>query len=358
VDFHKGGINISVSTTQAVKNEARRLGFALAGVTTPEPPPHVSAYEAWLKLGRHGSMNYLAGERAQTCRRDPQLIMPECRSILVLGVPYPDPKIVKIDQEKSPTGRVAAYAWGEDYHRVLPERLKALALFIEQLVGKQVAQRWYTDTGPILERDLAQRAGLGWIGKNTCLINPKSGSYFLLAEILTGIELESDRPFTADRCGTCRRCIEACPTGCILPNRTLDACRCIAYLTIENKAEIPSDLRTQMGNWVFGCDVCQMVCPWNRFMAEEHDLSFAAYPGHASADLVSDLLLTPQEFNRKFKDSPVRRTRRSGYLRNVAVALGNSKDPVGIPALEKAIIDSKTLIREHAVWALNQIENK
>jgi epoxyqueuosine reductase len=347
-----------VSITQAVKDEARRLGFALAGVTTPEPPPHVSAYENWLMLGRHGSMDYLADERARTRRRDPRLILPECRSILMLGVRYPDPKTAKPDQENGLTGRVAAYAWGRDYHLVLPERLQALATFTEQLVGNPVPQRWYTDTGPILERDLAQRAGLGWVGKNTCLINPKTGSYFLLAEILLGVDLEPDPPFSADRCGTCRRCIEACPTGCILPNRTLDSRRCISYLTIENKGEIPSDLRLQMGNWAFGCDVCQMVCPWNRFTVKEHDQSLAPYPGLMNPDLRADLMLTSQEFNRKFKDSPVQRARRRGYLRNVAVALGNSGNPAGIPTLEGALQDDEPLVRQHAAWALKRIRKR
>ena len=285
-------------------------------------------------------MDYLASERARTCRRDPHLILPECRSILILGVRYPDPKTAKFEEKAGPTGRVAAYAWGRDYHLVLPQRLKALVGFIEQKVGAPVSHRWYTDTGPILERDLAQRAGLGWIGKNTCLINPKLGSYFLLAEILLGIDLEPDPPFTADRCGTCTRCIEACPTHCILPDRTLDARRCISYLTIENKGEIPSDLRPQMGNWTFGCDVCQLVCPWNRFASKEYDQSFTPYPGLPNPDLIADLMLTPQEFNQKFKDNPVQRARRAGYLRNTAIALGNSGSTAGIPALEDALQDA------------------
>jgi epoxyqueuosine reductase len=345
-----------VSIVQAVKNEARRLGFALVGVTTPDPPPHFSAYENWLRLGRHGSMDYLANQRARSCRRDPHMLLPGCRSILLLGMRHPDPKTARPDEGTGPRGQVAAYARGRDYHLVFPERLKALSGFIEQLAGTPLPQRWYTDTGPILERDLAQRAGLGWIGKNTCLINPKAGSYFLLAEILLGIELEPDLPFTADRCGTCSRCIEACPTGCILPDRTLDARRCISYLTIENKGEIPSNLRPQMGNWIFGCDVCQVVCPWNRFAANEYDQNLAAYPGRPGADLSTDLLLTAHEFNQKFKDSPVQRARRRGYLRNVAVALGNSGNSAGIPALEKARQDDEPLVRQHASWALEQID--
>lgn len=300
-------------------------------------------------------MDYLANEHARMCRRDPRLILPECRSILMLGMYYhgPDPSMPA--GETGLHGQVAAYASGRDYHKIFPERLKELASFIQNLAGHAFQQRWYTDTGPVMERDLAQRAGLGWIGKNTCLINPKSGSYFLLAEILLGIDLEPDQPFTADRCGTCTRCIEACPTCCILPDRTVDARRCIAYLTIENKGEIPPDLRPKMGKWAFGCDICQMVCPWNRYKAKEYDPSLAAYPGVMSPDLSAELMLTPGGFNQKFKNSPVQRARRRGYLRNAAVALGNTRNPAGIPALEEALQDEEPLIRSHAEWALNQI---
>jgi epoxyqueuosine reductase len=344
-----------VNIVQAIKDEARRLGFVLAGITTPEPTPHVKAYENWLTLGRHGSMHYLASERAQMRRRDPQMILPECRSILSLGARYADPKTAELEQGNSLNGRVAAYAWGQDYHIIIPERLEALCAYIERLAGKPIPHRWYTDTGPLLERDLAQRAGLGWIGKNTCLINPKLGSYFILAEILLGIDLEPDPPFTADRCGTCRRCIEACPTGCILPDRTLDARRCIAYLTIENKGEIPPDIRPYMGNWVFGCDVCQMVCPWNRFATRENTAMFMPYPGVSKLDLGAELRLTPSRFNQKFKNSPIQRARRRGYLRNVSVALGNSGNPAGAPSLEEALQDDEPLVRNHADWALKQI---
>jgi epoxyqueuosine reductase len=346
-----------VSFAKSIKNEARRLGFTLAGVTSPDPPPHYSAYENWLKLGRHGSMDYMAGERAQARRSDPRMILPECRSILMLAVRYPDPKTAKAAQETDLSGRVAAYAWGRDYHLVLPDRLKALSEFIDRQVGNPIPQRWYTDTGPILERDLAQRAGLGWIGKNTCLIHPTAGSYFLLAEILLAIQLEPDLPFTADRCGTCTRCIEACPTGCIQPDRTLDARRCISTLTIENKAEIPDELRPQMGNWVFGCDICQMVCPWNRFTADEYDQGLAPDPKMAHPDLRTEMLLTPQEFNRKFQASPIRRARHPGYLRNVAVAIGNSGNPAFLPALKEARQDGDPLVRSHADWAIKQISD-
>ena len=213
--------------------------------------------------------------------------------------------------------------------------------------------RWYTDSGPLLERDLAQRAGLGWIGKNTCLINPQQGSYFFLAELLLGVALQPDPPFTQDRCGACTRCIDACPTGCIRPDRTLDARRCISYLTIELKGEIPEELRPRLGNWVFGCDVCQQVCPWNRFAPEQGDPAFAPRPGIPAPELVAELALTAEEFKRKFTGSPVLRAKRRGYLRNVAVALGNQGDPAALPALERAAAeDPEPLVREHAAWAV------
>jgi epoxyqueuosine reductase len=341
-----------MSLTDTIKDEARRLGFSLVGATTSEPPPHWPVYERWLSMGRHGSMDYLADRR----RADPRRVLPECRSILILAMSYPDPGSYAETEGLGLAGRVAAYAWGRDYHLVLPERLKTLASFIENQFGSPVPHRWYTDTGPILERDLAQRAGLGWIGKNTCLINPKIGSFFLLAEILLGIELEPDMPFSADRCGGCTRCITTCPTGCILPDRTIDCQRCLSYLTIENKNEIPPDLRPQLGNQVFGCDICQQVCPWNRFANQEHDPAFNARPGLPNPDLIAELALGPKEFNRKFKDSPVLRSKRRGYLRNVAVVLGNSGDPAALPALERAFHDKEPLIREHAGWSLEQIQ--
>ena len=353
-----------MTLTQVVKDEAFRLGFTLAGVTTPEPPPHLSAYENWLAMGRHASMTYLADPR----RRDPRQLLPECKSILVLAMRYPDSLTAPhpnlslggsptgvLREEAGGEGRLASYAWGRDYHQVIPERLATLVRFIGQQVGSPVASRGYTDTGPLLERELAQRAGLGWIGKNTCLIHPKIGSYFFLAEVLLGIQLEADPPFTADRCGDCTRCIEACPTSCLLPDRTMDARRCISYLTIENKGEIPPELRPLTGTWVFGCDVCQQVCPWNQRLVPSPEPAFASLEGVPASDLVAELALTPQAFNRKFKGSPVQRARRRGYLRNVAVALGNSGDATALPALEKALEDTEPLVRQHAAWARNWI---
>jgi epoxyqueuosine reductase len=256
-------------------------------------------------------------------------------------------------------GRIAAYAWGDDYHLVLPRRLHALVNFIEHRVGHPVANRCYTDTGPLLERDLAQRAGLGWIGKNTCLINPKHGSYFLLAEILLGLPLRPDRPFVSDQCGTCTRCIQACPTDCILPDRTLDAGRCISYLTIENKNEIPTDLRSPTGDWLFGCDICQMVCPWNlRFASSRGDPALALREDLAVPVLAREILLTQDEFSRKFRNSPIKRAKRGGYVRNAASALGNRGNDGDVRALAEVTQDADPLVREHAAWAIEQIRSR
>lgn len=333
---------------ERIKAKAHQLGFILAGVTTPEPPPHLSTFEHWLAQGRHGTMGYLATERARARRADPRQILPECKSILVLGTPYSPSK----EEGSGDRGNIASYAWGEDYHDILPERMKELVHFLEKQVGHTVANRWYTDTGPILERDLAQRAGIGWIGKNTCLIHPKKGSYFLLSEILLDLALEPDPPFVTDHCGTCTRCIDACPTDCILPDRTIDATRCISYLTIELKDDIPVELRDKTGNWVFGCDICQRVCPWNRF-AEAGDPAFGeSSPAHA---LQEEMSISPQEFSQRFKGSPIKRAKRRGYLRNVAVALGNTGDVHALPVLQNALTDEEPLVREHARWAIEKI---
>jgi len=361
-----------MNLAQALKNEALRLGFDLVGITTPEPPPHLSVYQRWIAAGLNGEMNYLASDRAYSRRADPRSIVPDCQTILVLGLRYPDAaaqlvgegstadkfaygKIApgnltsgKISERNLATGKISAYACGPDYHDLFPPRLQALTAFLESQVGHPIPNRWYTDTGPLLERDLAQRAGLGWIGKNTCLIAPGLGSYFLLAEILLAIELEPDPPFLPDRCGTCTRCLAACPTGCILPDRTIDARRCISYLTVELKSAIPPDLRSLMGEWVFGCDVCQQVCPWNQ---SKQYPQFGVIP-----DLQSELKLTPEEFNRRFRGTPLRRAKRRGYLRNVAVVLGNSRDLNAVPALAQTLqYDPDPLVREHAAWALGQI---
>jgi epoxyqueuosine reductase len=343
---------------QRIKDKARQLGFILAGVTLPEPPPHLNTFEHWLAQGHHGAMHYLAAEKARAHRADPKQILPECKSILVMATPYQPHRWLSSDTESVTYRnheRIASYARGEDYHTVLPVRMEELVRFIEEQVEGPVKSRWYTDTGPILERDLAQRAGLGWVGKNSCLIHPKQGSYFFLSEIFLDLALEPDMPFVTDHCGTCTRCITACPTDCILPNRTLDATRCISYLTIELKDDIPLELREKVGGWVFGCDICQMVCPWNRF-APEGDSAFV--DDEPLPPLTGELTLTPESFNRRFKRTPVSRAKRRGYLRNVAVALGNTGGMHALPVLQNALNDDEPIVREHAQWAIETISKK
>ncbi len=350
-----------MNLTHAIKEQAYRIGFSLVGVTTCDLLSHGHVFEAWLEQGRHGEMTYLNTPRSRQCRAHPNQVFPECRSVIVLGAPYPAPLLMNTNGKSDglPRGRIAAYAWGEDYHDALPKRLQTLVRFIEVQVGHFIPNRWYTDTGPLLERELAQRGGLGWIGKNTCLINPDKGSYFLLAEILLGMELEPDQPFTADRCGTCRRCITACPTACILPDRTLDARRCISYLTIELKGAIPAELRPLMDGWVFGCDVCQQVCPWNRFAAPKVSPAFDQPLARLGPALLEELALSPNEFNQKYRHSPLRRAKHRGYLRNIAVALGNLHSSEAVAPLAQALVfDGEPLLRAHAAWALGQIGNK
>lgn len=291
-------------------------------------------------------MGYLSNDSARTKRAVPLLIFPSARSLLLVGLPYAKPQTSAGNGE----GRVAAYAWGADYHDVIP-------VLLEQVLSAFFAKaqyRIYTDTGPILERDFAMQAGLGWIGKNTCLIHPRLGSYFLLGTVFLEAELEPDQPFPSDHCGTCRRCIEACPTGCILPDRTIDANRCISYLTIENKGPIPAELRSQMGQWIFGCDICQTVCPWNSRPPSAPAAELGAAP--PEIHLIDELSLSAQEFNCKFRGTPLTRARRRGYLRNVCVALGNRAEPAAIPALAQTLAnDPEPLVRGHAAWALGQI---
>ncbi len=443
---------MDATITQAVKAEARRLGFELVGVTTAHPPAHFEVFERWLARGAHGEMAYLATERSLARRRDPRLILDGCQAIIVVGMRYMAAEPAGwthrelrhmaaapagwthrelrhmaaepagwthrelrhmaaepagwthrelrhmaaapagwthrstatgpggADAEPLPSpplkgegvdcyageGAIAAYAWGEDYHTVMAERMEALAAFVGERAGRPVRYKVYTDTGPLLERELAQRAGLGWIGKNTCLINPQAGSYFFLGEMLLDVSLEPDAPFVFDRCGSCTRCLEACPTGCIQPDRTIDAKRCISYLTIELKGAIPVDLRKQMGNWIFGCDVCQQVCPWNLRHAADGEWEAGAAEayrpreGSAYPRLEEELGMTEDEFRRKFKGSPVKRAKRRGYLRNVATAMANAGADMDagqrervVEALKRCLEDeAEALVRMHAAWAL------
>jgi epoxyqueuosine reductase len=340
--------------TQKIKDKAIELGFPLVGVTTADPPEHFDFFLNWLDSGFNASMAWMGTERSRERRADPRKILPDCQSILVLGCPYPVPK------GNVRGGNIASYALNQDYHKVIEVRLQKLMETIEEFVGKTVSNRWYVDTGPILERELAMRAGLGWIGKNTSLINKDNGSYFFLSEILLGVELISDAPIIENFCGDCTRCLDTCPTGALIEPYTLDANRCISYLTIEHRKEISDDLKIQMGDWIFGCDICQIVCPWNKPGKQSPTILDALNPREdlLEIDLIDELGLDQGAFSAKFKGNPIKRTKRRGYLRNTAIALGNRGERDAIQALEKALEDEEPLVVEAASWALKYIMGK
>jgi epoxyqueuosine reductase len=350
--LHPGSLEMSdiKDLTSRIKTEAQRMGFPLVGVTAPDPPDHLEFYKKWLAAGYLASMDWLATERSVERRGNPQKILPDCKSILVLGSPYPAPK------GNIKGGNIASYALNQDYHHVLGKRLQVLVEKIEEWVGHSVPNRWYVDTGPVLEKELAMRAGLGWFGKNTLLINNQYGSYIFLAEIMLGIQLDTDLPNTEVYCGDCTRCLDTCPTGALREPYTLDANRCISYLTIEHKGEIPLELRPLMGDWIFGCDICQAVCPWNKPGAESPDILEELYPREdlLEIDLIAEMGLSPEEFSARFKGSPIKRAKRRGYLRNVAVALGNMDEENALPVLEKALQDPEPLVQSHAAWAIKK----
>jgi epoxyqueuosine reductase len=294
-------------------------------------------------------MDYL--KRYLDKRADPKEMVPGARSVVCLGTDYYQPTSESAEPLR---GRFASYARGDDYHDIIKKRLFALWDYMRAEAGGEVAGRVYVDTAPVLERELAQRAGLGWWGKNTCLINKRGGSYFFLAEIVSTLELEADEPAT-DHCGTCTRCLDACPTDAFPGPYVLDATRCISYLTIELKGAIPRDLRQGMGNWVYGCDICQDVCPWNRKAEPADEPAYQSRPGLDQPDLREWIALDRDAFNEKFRRNPAKRPKRRGLLRNVAVALGNSGDRRAVPALVLALSDEELLVRGHAAWALGQL---
>lgn len=344
------------SLEERVKMAAHRLGFVLVGITTPSSPDHLETYQRWIDAGRHAGMGYLATERAMERRVDPNRILPDCKSVIVTTTPYL-PGDHRASTEEAET-RIASYALGDDYHVVITERLEQLVRSIEEIVRVKFPYRVYTDTGPIMEREFAQRAGLGWIGKNTCVINPEFGSYFLLGEILLGIDLKPDGPFEPDRCGSCVRCIEACPTGCILPDRTIDSNRCISYLTIEEKGAIEPSLRPEIGHWLFGCDICQQVCPWNqRFAIPTGDPAFQPRPTLRDPELADFLALKPGRWLADLRGSAMERPRRRGLVRNAAIAAGNRADQDHIKSLTNLLLnDPEPVVRQHAAWAICQID--
>jgi len=334
----------------AIKEEARRIGFDLVGITSAASPGGLADFRDWLSHGYDGEMGYLS--RREEAYSHPNHVLPAVRSVIMLAVNYRT-------SEPAPTGplegRVSRYAWNNtDYHDILRGRTQQLADFLHELCPG-CRTRSIVDTAPFLERDFARTAGLGWFGKNTMLINKRQGSWFFLASLLTDIDLPADAAHDTAHCGTCTRCLEACPTQAFPEPYVLDARRCIAYLTIELKGPIPEALREGTGEWLFGCDICQDVCPWNKKAVAKDDLEFRPQGDLDPADLIRLLDLSPEEFVQKYKGTPLDRPGRAGLLRNAAIVLGNKRDPRANPALARAVNDSEPLVRGAAAWALGKI---
>jgi len=345
--------------TGEVKAAARRAGFDLVGIAPASGWPQAARLEDWVAAGYAGEMAYMTRDPA--ARADPRRRFPWARSVVCVGLNY---RLAPGDEGRDapPAGRrpFSRYAWGDDYHDLVAARLRALVAEVERLAGP-LGGRWYVDTGPVLERPAAAAAGLGWLGKNTMLLREGAGSWLFLGEVLLPLDLVPDRA-APGRCGTCTRCLEACPTRAFVAPYLLDARRCISYLTIELRGPIPRDLRPLVGEMVFGCDICQEVCPWNRKAPAQADpiaiQALRPRPGLATGrldDLLSLLDLTPAGFAARFRGSPVKRARRRGLLRNVCVALGNRGDPAAVPALARALFDPEPLVRGHAAWALGRL---
>lgn len=351
-----------------LKSEALALGFHRVGITSPPPDPVVAeAYRRWLDEGYHGEMDYLARPEAVARRIDPAGTLPGVRSVVVVAHRYAGWGDAGPGDEPG-RGHIARYARGRDYHDVIREGLEALHRRLEAHLGRTVPGRAYTDSGPLLERDLARRAGLGWIGKNTMLIHPRAGSWELLGALLLALDLPADPPFQEDHCGSCTACLEGCPTGALLGRDprgapVMDARRCISYFTIESKGPVPREFRQVMGNRVFGCDICQEVCPWNgEKPAARWPAPSPAYAPRApleGPELVEFtrrvLAMSGKEYLREFAGSPLERPRRQGMLRNLLVGLGNGGDDSVLPVLEQALGDRHPLVRGHAAWALGQL---
>jgi epoxyqueuosine reductase len=338
----------ALSTKNLIKAQGYALGFDLVGIASAGTMDTAAAFDSWIENGYAGEMEYLP--RGAAKRRDSRLPVAGAISAIVVGMSYGG---------REPAGPVARYARGDDYHDVMTAKLEQLHLQIEADAGRPINGKAYVDTGPILERDLARRAGLGWFGKNTNLVNPHIGSFFFIGVLLVDLELEPDAPFESDRCGSCTRCLDACPTDAFVEPRVLDATKCISYLTIEAKGAIPPEQRAKVGGLIYGCDICQDVCPWNvRFSQELREPAFRqreVLDGDARAVATRILAMDDEAFRREFKGSAMKRAKRRGLARNAATALGNIGTSDDVDALVHALDDPAALVAEHATWALEQI---
>lgn len=341
-----------MSLSDKIKQHARELGFELVGVAPVEPVPELSFYKDWIEAGYAGKMDYL--KRNLDKRSDVTEIVPDAKSVIVCAKIYHTDNPLSTECEDASKGWISRYSWGDDYHDVLWQKLGDLTDFIKAESPEELVSKLYVDTGPVVDRVFAKYAGIGWFGKNTCIINQEHGSWFFLGELITNLELDYDEVHP-DRCGTCSRCIEACPTDAILEPYVLDSRRCISYLTIELRDDMPVELREGVGNHVFGCDICQDVCPWNGKATQTADPEFAPREGLFNPDLRALAALDEEAFREKFKKSPVKRSKYPGFLRNVAVAMGNSGDSKYIPVLENLAAHEHPMVTEHARWALGKL---
>ena len=335
-----------------VKEYALELGFDVVGIASAEA---FSDHESIALERLHsGLMDGLPWYTESRVRRgsDPEGLLPGAKSIISVGLSY----LVSDEDENEPDvhgGKVARYSWGDDYHKVIKARLKTMVEGLSQRLGRPVQARWYVDDGPMLDRAVAQRSGIGWFGKNTNILTSSHGSWVFLGHVVTDLELEADPPLKKT-CGSCVRCIVACPTGAIVAPYVIDNARCISFLTIENRGPIPRQLRPLMYDWVFGCDICQDVCPVNVKAAYTREQAFKVRR-FASLELVALLEMTEEQFRERFQNSPIKRAKRVGLQRNACVALGNSGDAAAVPALARALRDGESLVRGHSAWALGRI---
>jgi epoxyqueuosine reductase len=346
---------------EAIRQRARELGFDDCRFTTAQPPDSAARLQDWLAAGRHGEMAYLARNAAK--RMAPRLVLAEARTIVTMAVSYSGSENSASEdgsdtpQIQGSRGVIARYARYADYHDVLEQNLRALTDYVNRQGGPGTRSLWYVDTGPLLERDFAQRAGLGFIGKHANLISRRLGNWIFLSEIITTLKLPPDAP-EHNHCGSCTRCISACPTQAIRAPFQLDARLCISYLTIELKGSIPVELRPAIGNRIYGCDDCLAACPWNRFAREGRLMQEHARPDLSTPDLLELLALDDAGFRLRFAGTPMLRTKRRGLLRNVCVALGNSAGPEALPTLAQAANEAEPLIAEHAAWAIARIQSR
>ncbi len=341
-------------TAASLKDKARELGFNLCGITLARPSPTLAAYLRWIQRGMQGEMAYMARPDRVRRRQDLREIMPGAKTLILVGMDYYARYAAEETLNDPARGRIASYAWGLDYHRVLELRLADFVDWLAAMSGGSSAQKVYVDTGAILERSHAQQAGMGFIGKNTMLIHPRRGSSFFIGEIVTSLEFDDyDAPHRETMCGTCTRCLSACPTDAFPEPYVLDARRCISYHTIENQGWIDRELRADFGNWIFGCDICMDVCPFQRFAEETEEVAFLPFELDRVAPKLTDILMSNEaSFRAMFRRTPVERVKRERIVRNACIAAGNWRGEQAIPHLIQLLYDESALVRGHAAWAL------